>query len=111
MSPTSCHRACRVRPPSLTTLLLNGRVHSPAMPAATAMAVSDGPDSTVVWLGADDVGRVQFPDARVVDLAGGFVAPAFVDAHVHLTATGLSIVGLDLRAATSRAHVLRLVAQ
>ena len=50
------------------------------------------------WLGSDDVGRAQFPDADVIDLAGGFVAPAFVDSHVHLTATGLSLVGLDLRA-------------
>jgi predicted amidohydrolase YtcJ len=90
----------------LTTLLANGRVHSPAMPDATAMAVRDG---IVVWLGTDDVGRVQFPDADVVDLDGGFVAPAFVDSHVHVTATGLSVVGLDLRGATSVADLLRLV--
>ena len=43
-------------------------------------------------------------------LAGGFVAPAFVDSHIHLTATGLTLTGLDLRAATSRPHCLRLVA-
>ncbi|MDT5000650.1 MAG: hypothetical protein QOK12_2755, partial [Mycobacterium sp.] len=47
------------------TLLVNGRVHSPAMPDATAMAVSDG---IVAWLGTDDVGRAQFPDADVIDL-------------------------------------------
>jgi predicted amidohydrolase YtcJ len=93
----------------LTTLLVNGRVHSPAMPDATAMAVSDGPESVVAWLGADDVGRAQFPDAHVIDLDGGFVAPAFVDSHVHLTATGLSVIGLDLRAARSVEDVLRLV--
>ncbi len=79
------------------------------MPDATAMAVGDGPDSAVLWLGADDVGRVQFPDAEVIDLEGGFVAPAFVDSHVHLTATGLTVDGLDLRGATSPEHLLRLV--
>ena len=98
----------------MTTLLLNGRVHSPAMPDATAIAVTDGPGShgkaTVAWLGADDVGRRQFPDATVIDLEGGFVAPAFVDAHVHLTATGLALVGLDLRAATSVADLLQRLA-
>ena len=56
------------------------------MPDATAIAVRDG---IVAWLGSDDVGRQQFPDAKIVDLDGGFVAPAFVDSHVHLTATGL----------------------
>jgi predicted amidohydrolase YtcJ len=98
---------CHGVPTSLTILLVNGRVHSATMPDATAMAVRDG---IVAWLGADDLGRMQFPDAEVVDLDGGFVAPAFVDSHVHLTATGLSVVGLDLRAATSIAQVLRLVA-
>ncbi|MGV0790929.1 amidohydrolase [Mycolicibacterium sp. XJ1819] len=92
----------------MTTLLLNGRVHSPAMPDATALAVRDG---VVAWLGADGVGRAQFPDARTVDLDGAFVAPAFVDSHVHLTATGLSLTGLDLRAATSRRHCLQLLAE
>jgi predicted amidohydrolase YtcJ len=92
----------------VTTLLLNGRVHSPAMPDATAMAVRDG---IVAWLGSDDVGRQQFPDAHVVDLDGGFVAPGFVDSHVHLTATGLSLAGLDLRNATSLRHCLALIAE
>jgi predicted amidohydrolase YtcJ len=78
------------------------------MPDATAMAVRDG---IVVWLGADDVGLAQFPDAEVVDLDGGFVAPAFVDSHVHVTATGLLLAGLDLRDATSARHCLQLVAE
>ncbi|HZN82609.1 MAG TPA: amidohydrolase [Mycobacterium sp.] len=91
----------------MTTLLLNGRVHSPAMPDATAMAVTDG---IVAWLGRDDVGRAQYPDAEIVDLDGAFVAAAFVDSHVHLTATGLTLSGLDLRHATSLRHCLDLIA-
>ena len=90
-----------------STLLLNGRVYSPTHPDATAMAVRDG---VIAWLGSDDVGRGQFPDADVVDLDGGFVAPGFVDSHIHLSATGLTISGLDLRPATSRAHCVRMVA-
>jgi predicted amidohydrolase YtcJ len=89
------------------TLLLGGRVHSAAMPDATAMAVRDG---VIAWLGSDAVGRSQFPDAEVVDLAGAFVAPAFVDSHVHVTATGLALTGLDLGPATSLAHCLKLIA-
>lgn len=95
-----------------TTLLLGGRIHSPTHPDATAMAVRTGPGiSTVAWLGSDDIGRAQFPDAQVVELGGGFVTPAFVDSHVHVTATGLCLTGLDLRAATSAAHCLRLIAE
>jgi predicted amidohydrolase YtcJ len=75
------------------------------------MAVSDGPDAVVRWLGSDAVGRAQFPDAEVIDVEGAFVAPAFVDSHVHVTATGLSVEGLDLRDATSIEHLLRMVAE
>lgn len=92
---------------SMTTLFVGGRVHSPTHPDATAMAVRGG---VVAWLGSDAVGHEQFRDADIVDLDGGFVAPAFVDSHVHLTATGLMLTGLDLRAATSRQHCLRMLA-
>lgn len=89
------------------TLLLGGRVHSPTHPDATALAIRDG---VVAWLGSDNVGRSQFPDADVIDLAGAFVTPGFVDSHVHLTATGLTLTGLDLKPAVSRAHCLRMIA-
>lgn len=91
----------------MTTLLLNGRVHSPTHPDATAMAVRDG---LVAWLGGDELGRQQFTDATIIDLEGGFVAPAFVDSHVHVTATGLNLTGLDLRGATSKDHCLAMIA-
>lgn len=91
----------------MTQLLLNGRIHSPTHPDATALAVRG---DTIAWLGSDAVAREQFPDADVVDLAGAFVAPAFVDSHVHVTSTGLLLAGLDLRAATSAEHCLALLA-
>jgi hypothetical protein len=90
-----------------TKLLVNGRVHSPTHPDATAMAVRG---DVVAWLGSDDVGRSQFPGAEVEDLDGAFLAPGFVDSHIHLTATGLTLSGLDLRPATSKAQCLQLVA-
>ncbi|GGM78712.1 amidohydrolase [Longimycelium tulufanense] len=88
-----------------TTLLLGGRIYSPAAPDATAMAVVDG---VVAWVGQDTVGQALHPDAdEVVWLEGAFVAPAFVDAHVHATATGLQLTGLDLAGCTSLAECLR----
>lgn len=87
-------------------LLVNGRIYSPSHSQASAMAVRDG---VIAWLGSDDAGRAQFADAPVTDLDGAFVAPAFVDSHVHLTATGLTLAGLDLRQATSRAHCLQVI--
>ncbi|MEU5696668.1 amidohydrolase family protein [Actinosynnema sp. NPDC020468] len=70
------------------------------------MAITDG---VVVWLGQDSVGRALHPDAEVVDLRGAFVAPAFVDAHVHATAAGLLLTGLDLTGCASLAELLERV--
>lgn len=60
----------------------------------------------ISWIGEDDLGRAEFPDAEIVDLEGAFVAPAFVDAHVHVTALGLSLIGLDLSDVTAREQCL-----
>ncbi|AWK72507.1 amidohydrolase [Rhodococcus oxybenzonivorans] len=79
--------------PVTTQLLVGGRIYSSFAPDATSMAVTDG---TVVWVGDDRAARALHPDAEIVDLDGAFVTPAFVDTHVHVTALGLNIVGLDL---------------
>ena len=89
-----------------TQLLVGGRIYSSSSPDATAMAVTDG---TVVWLGAERPGRALHPDAEIIDLDGAFVAPAFVDPHVHVTALGLQLTGLDLSQANSLAQCLDLV--
>jgi hypothetical protein len=89
-----------------TTLLLNGRVYAPQAPAATAMAVTG---DVVAWVGRDGPARALHPDAQVVDLAGAFVAPAFVDAHVHATSSGLLLDGVDLTGCRSLAECLAAV--
>ena len=54
------------------------------------MAVVDG---QVVWVGQDTPGIALYGDsAEVVHLDGAFVAPAFVDAHVHATSAGLLLL-------------------
>ncbi|WP_406279382.1 amidohydrolase [Embleya sp. NBC_00896] len=89
----------------MTTLLLrNGAVHSPADPFATAMVVED---ETIAWIGAEGAAAAHVDGVdHVVDLRGALVTPAFVDAHVHATATGLASTGLDLTGVPSLAYAL-----
>ncbi|MEU0035620.1 amidohydrolase [Streptomyces sp. NPDC006333] len=93
--------------PSDTVLLRGGEVHSPADPFATAMVVERG---QIAWVGSEGAADA-FADgvAEVVDLEGALVTPAFTDAHVHTTATGLALTGLDLSAAPSLEAALALV--
>ncbi|MFJ9724542.1 amidohydrolase [Streptomyces sp. NPDC101209] len=90
-----------------TVLLRRGEVHSPADPFATAMVVEAG---QVAWVGSEGAADA-FADGvdEVVDLDGALVTPAFTDAHVHTTSTGLSLTGLDLSGAPSLDAALALV--
>ncbi|MFD3617268.1 amidohydrolase [Streptomyces sp. NPDC058676] len=90
-----------------TVLLRRGEVHSPADPFATAMVVERG---QVAWVGSEGAADA-FADGvdAVIDLEGALVTPAFTDAHVHTTSTGLALTGLDLSDAPSLDAALALV--
>ncbi|SDD25562.1 hypothetical protein SAMN05660690_3800 [Geodermatophilus telluris] len=64
-------------------------------------------DGRIAWLGdAADAPRA----GRVLAGEGALLTPAFVDAHVHATATGLALTGLDLHSRSSLAAALAAVA-
>lgn len=65
----------------MSTLYLNGVIHSVADPYATAMIVDHG---MITWVGADDSAERMLratgvTDHETVDLQGALVTPAFVD--------------------------------
>lgn len=90
-----------------TVLLRGGEVHSPADPFATAMVVEGG---SIAWVGEEGAAD-SFADGvdEVVHLDGALVTPAFTDAHVHTTATGLALTGLDLSGARTLPDALARV--
>lgn len=94
----------------MRTLWRGGRVYSAAVRDASAV-LTDG--DVIAWIGDEDAAgaAAAMRDAdAVVDLDGALVTPAFVDAHVHLTGTGLALTGLDLTTMTSGAGLLATVA-
>jgi predicted amidohydrolase YtcJ len=98
------------------TLLCGGRIHvprtrQPSGGPATAMVVRG---AAIEFVGSDG-GAFDFlermgraPD-ETVRLDGALVTPAFVDAHVHTTSTGLALTGLDLTEITSLTDLLAAV--
>ncbi|WP_415948466.1 amidohydrolase [Streptomyces sp. KLOTTS4A1] len=87
-----------------TVLLRGGEVHSPADPFATAMVVERG---QVAWVGSEGAADAFAEGVEEVrDLHGALVTPAFTDAHVHTTSTGLALTGLDLSGARSLPEAL-----
>ncbi|HVM00922.1 MAG TPA: amidohydrolase family protein [Egibacteraceae bacterium] len=93
----------RAAPPPTTLLVARGiRTLDPSGGAArrALLLVAD----RIAWVGPS--ARAAPPHDRTVDVTGGWICPSFVDAHVHGTATGLSLTGLDLAGATSLAACL-----
>ncbi|CAN5458209.1 amidohydrolase [soil metagenome] len=87
-------------------LLVGAGLHAlgdgvPAGPPLRALII-DG--DRIVWVGADPAAAP--PAAECIDLGGAWITPAFVDAHVHATATGLAETGVDLAGAGSAAECL-----
>jgi predicted amidohydrolase YtcJ len=71
--------------------------------------------ATGEWLLVDGrhvqrVGAGAPPDAdRTVDLPGATIVPGFIDTHVHLTATGLSLTNADVEVTRSASDLLEVV--
>jgi predicted amidohydrolase YtcJ len=94
MAPTSTRR----------TLLRGGRIYTPTFPAATSMLVVG---DRIAAIGAADTAAAHADHADdIVELDGRLVTPGFVDAHVHLAATGFALASVDLGGAASLAVAL-----
>lgn len=96
-------------PPSSADLaIVNATVWTgdPARPSAEAVLIGDG---LILDVGtsADVLSRAG--DAEVVDAAGRFVTPGFIDAHVHFLDGGFKLASVQLRDADSPEEFARRI--
>lgn len=93
----------------MSTLFLNAHVYCPSAPYSTALLVQDG---RISWVGDSSGAEVHRELAStVIDCQGQFLAPAFVDAHVHATTTGVLLEGLDLSMVRNSTELLDLLSR
>jgi predicted amidohydrolase YtcJ len=97
---------------SATCLYVNAAIRSPALPShagPSALLVRDG---LIAWLGAaaDAPAADEVVDCRALAGQHALITPAFVDAHVHATDTGLALSGLDLAGVRGAGELLDAVA-
>lgn len=92
----------------IRTLLLGATIVDPiAGPSPAAVETTGG---RISFLGSDAEAADRIEGATVHRIDGAVVTPAFVDAHVHVTSTGLLSDGLDLTACASPRALLDAVA-
>ncbi|WP_308257791.1 amidohydrolase [Pseudonocardia lacus] len=90
------------------TLLVGAGVLDPGADPSPAPGAVEVDGAVVTWVGGAAEARER--PGRVLDLTGATITPAFVDAHVHATATGLLVDGLDLTGCPSPRALLDAVA-
>jgi hypothetical protein len=89
---------------SKRTLITNAAIYAPSVPFATAMLI-DGEE--IAWIGDHSGAEVHQELAdTVINAQGHFLAPGFVDAHVHATSTGIMLNGLDLTQVKNKVELL-----
>lgn len=94
----------------LDTAYINGRVWTGVRGAAieTAIGVKG---ARIAAVGAGAVKGKTGKRTRVVDLGGAFVAPGFVDGHVHFLLAAATLTPPDLRHTRTREEFARRVAE
>src|SRR6266699_85376 len=89
----------------MRTLYRAGRVHTLSHPAMGEWVLVDERH-------VERVGAGEPPEAdRVVELPGTTIMPGFVDAHVHLTGTGVNLAGPELSSVGSKAELLAMLTE
>jgi len=86
-------------------LIAAQRVYAPGIPDAQAVLIDDG---VIAWIG-DKATAARFSNdvTGFVDAGESFIAPGFVDAHVHLSATGAGLANAGLAHLVSFADLAR----
>jgi predicted amidohydrolase YtcJ len=90
-------------------VLVNGRIATLENPAQVQALAARG--GRIVALGSDaEIKRLAGPGTTVIDLAGQFAMPGFIEGHGHFTGVGEAQLQLNLTKAASWDEIVAMVA-
>jgi predicted amidohydrolase YtcJ len=97
------------RPAPADLVLRNGRIVTvdDAKPEGQAIAVTGG---KVTFVGTnEEIASYMGPSTQVIDLAGAFAMPGFIEGHGHFTGVGEARLGLELMPTKSWDEIVAMV--
>ncbi|MDB4292214.1 amidohydrolase [Maribacter sp.] len=101
---------CTKETPQADLIILNTDIWTgnSKQPRATAMAIAG---DTILAIGsADEMNGFKNDSTQVIDAAGRFVVPGFIDAHVHLLMGGNALLSVKLRDANTKKEFMKRIA-
>ena len=82
---------------------------NPEQPQAQGLAISG---DTLLAVGSnEEILRLKGADTKLIDVDGRFIAPGFIDTHVHLVDGGFNLISVKLRDAKSPEEFVERIAQ
>lgn len=103
--------ACTKEPPKADLIITNTDIWTgnDQQPRAAAMAIAS---DTILALGnAEDINQYKGDATHILDAAGRFVVPGFIDSHVHLLMGGNALLSVELRDANSKEEFIKRIAE
>jgi predicted amidohydrolase YtcJ len=101
--------SCNVSTQSSDMIITNARIWTgnADQPYAEAMAVAG---DTIVAIGSNrELMKFKSGSGTVIDLGGRFVAPGFIDSHLHLLQGGSNLASVQLRDASTPEEFIRRI--
>jgi predicted amidohydrolase YtcJ len=101
--------SCNNSKPTADMIITNARIWTgnAEQPFAGAMAVSG--DTIVTVGGKGEVMKHRSAESTVIDLGGRFVAPGFIDSHLHLLQGGSNLASVQLRDASTPGEFIKRI--
>lgn len=96
--------------PAPTLAVVNARVWTGDARRPWAGAILAAGERIAAVGSSAEIRKLIRPATRVVDAQGGFVAPGFIDSHVHFVDGGFGLTSVQLRDANTRAEFVRRIA-
>jgi len=103
--------ACNESKPTADSIISNAVIWTGDEKLSLAESMAIHAD-TIMAVGTNEVTqKFKGQNTTVIDLAGRFVTPGFIDSHVHLMTGGRSLLSVDLRDANTPEEFSRRIAE
>lgn len=102
--------SCQREKPATTMIIKNAKIWTgnPEQPYAEAMAVAG---DTIVAVGSNgEIMKYKVDSTSILDMKGKFIAPGFIDSHVHMLQGGFNLTSVQLRGAASPEEFISRIA-
>jgi len=102
--------ACTPAPQDSATLILTGDrlwTGNPEQPWAEAVAVRE--DRLLAVGSREELSRYQGASTRLIELAGGFILPGFIDSHTHFNRAAELLLGVNLLEVADEESLIKAV--